>query len=117
MKIPFITRVGVGLALGMIVGMLMSLPFLYGRGELIESKSIMALWQGINAPAFWLVEAWAKTDLPPRNEAAWVFLPMAMVLVQWNTVGGLIGMWWALKVHRKNRGANGAASAKSLFGQ
>lgn len=101
MKIAFFKRLGAGSGLGILIGVLMSLPFLHGRGELIQSRLAMVIWKGVNAPAFWLVSEWGKTDLPPQNEAAWVFLPIALVLAQWIIIGGIAGMWWAIKARKQ----------------
>ena len=72
-------RIGVGCLLGFGCGVLMVLPFFHGKGELVGSKTVMAVWEGINTPALWLAHKWTyDAGLGPRGEVAWVLVPVVM---------------------------------------
>ena len=95
-------RIGVGCLLGFGCGVLMVLPFFHGKGELVGSKTVMAVWEGINTPALWLAHKWTyDAGLGPRGEVAWVLVPVVMILLQWTLIGILAGVWLALKPTRK----------------
>ena len=84
---------------GVFTGIVMDLPYLVPvLGNHLEKMRIVCkVWETCNAPAYWFAHFWTRNlHMPPRGEAAWVFVPAVAIPLQWIFISLIVIAVWAL---------------------
>lgn len=95
-----------GVAIGVVVGVIMSLPVWFGYvGACLAGIPVLGkLHNMLNTPAGYLAVFWTDVlRLPPRGESAWIIVPAVAIVVQWVVICVALERCWSLLilVHRK----------------